>query len=453
MIPLLIHDYLDRISIQSNHVTVFSFCSSVLVAYLRELRVDHAKDVMRLLDRMDSVAKELDMPSVRPNQRSFNVALDVISKSAPRVNISLASYYDDVDAPMDKGKHAYNPLYAGRAAESLLSRMLANNFRPDAYAFASVLNTYQRIPKGRLEAALAADGVVRGMESLHFHNRIDDPPDVFHYTMVCACWSRSGEQGMAGERLVVPPVLSFCEIIHSSNLSRLSISRCSEILRHMQDRHKLGFARTKPNIRTYNAVIDAHAHNGRLEEAEDMLISMVDAYESSAARSMEGVDDEELPVRPDSFSFNTVIQQWARSRAHDGGRRAVAILDRMLEFHQNGNADVRPDDRSFSYLVHHYTKGSGRMAPNAPDKALALLKRMVDMYWQGYKDVIPANSNRTNPIFTFTSVIGEIFSALFGCYIINIYPCFICRCLFRAPTCGCWRCWGGASRGNDKVGT
>ena len=415
MIPLLIHDYLDRISIQSNHVSVFSFCSSILVAYLRELRVDHAKDVMRLLDRMDSVAKELDMPSVRPNQRSFNVALDVISKSAPRVNISLASYYDDVDAPMDKGKHPYNPLYAGRAAESLLSRMLANNFRPDAYAFASVLNTYQRIPKGRLEAALAADGVVRGMESLHFHNRIDDPPDVFHYTMVCACWSRSGEQGMAGERLVVPPVLSFCEIIHSSNLSRISISRCSEILRHMQDRHKLGFARTKPNIRTYNAVIDAHAHNGRLEEAEDMLISMVDAYESSAARSMEGVDDEELPVRPDSFSFNTVIQQWARSRAHDGGKRAVAILDRMLEFHQNGNADVIPDDRSFSYLVHHYTKGSGRMAPNAPDKALALLKRMVDMYWQGYKDVIPANSNRTNPIFTFTSVIGEIFSALFGC--------------------------------------
>ena len=28
---------------------------------------------------------------------------------------------------------------------------------------------------------------------------------------------------------------------------------------------------------------------------------------------MDGIEEEELPVRPDFFSFNTVIQQWARS--------------------------------------------------------------------------------------------------------------------------------------------
>ena len=298
----------------STHV-LHSF-SSILVAYLREHSEDHAADVMRILDRMEAIADELDMPSVRPNQRSFNIALDVISKSATRTNTSLALYYDGLKPSQSSGKHS--PLYAGRAAESLLSRMLANNFRPDAYTFASVLNTYQRIPGGKLDAALAADSVVRGMESLHLHGRIDDPPDVFHYTMVCACWSRSGEKGVAGER-------------------------CSEILKHMHERDKLGFPRTRPNIRTYNAVIDAHAHNGRLLEAEDMLRSMVDSYESSAARAIEGIDDEEIPVRPDSFSFNTLIQQWARSRSPDGGRKAEAILEMMLKFHQNGNADVRPD--------------------------------------------------------------------------------------------------------------
>lgn len=297
------------------------FDSSILVAYLREHTQDHAADVMRLLDRMEAIAVELDMPSVMPNQRSYNVALDVISKSATNNRTTLVSYYKDIETTNNvKGNTNFNPLYAGRAAESLLSRMLANNFRADAYTFASVLNTYQRIPNGKLDAALAADGVVRGMESLHLHGRIDDPPDVFHYTMVCACWSRSGEQGVAGER-------------------------CSEILRHMHDRDKQGFARTRPNIRTYNAVMDAHAHNGRLLEAEDMLRSMVDAYESSATRSSEGIEDEEIPVRPDSFSFNLIIQQWARSRSPDGGRRAEAILDLMLKFHYNGNADVRPDGR------------------------------------------------------------------------------------------------------------
>ena len=54
----------------------------------------------------------------------------------------------------------------------------------------------------------------------------------------------------------------------------------------MHERDRAGYDRVRPNIRTYNAVIDAHAHNGRIEEAEDMLISMTDAYESSAERQV-----------------------------------------------------------------------------------------------------------------------------------------------------------------------
>jgi pentatricopeptide repeat protein len=357
--------------------------NSILVAFSREQGGDHAASVMKLLDRMERIADELDMPSVRPNQRSYNVALDVIAKSAMITNTSLSGYYyKDKKQSRDNKQpgHHFNPLFAGRAAESILSRMLARDFRPDAYTFASVLNTYQRIPNGKLDAALAADAVVRGMESLHLHGKIDQPPDVFHYTMVCACWSRSGEQGVAGER-------------------------CSEILRHMQQRDKAGFPRVRPNIRTFNAVIDSHAYNGRVAEAEDMLLSMVDNYESSAARSMDGIEDEELPVRPDSFSFNTVIQQWARTRTPEGGRRAELILERMLKFHHAGNADVRPDERSFSYIIYHYTKGAGRLAPDAPDRALKLLRKMIGMYRQGYTDLMPSQQNRTNPIFAFTSVI------------------------------------------------
>lgn len=391
--------------------------NSILVAYSREQSGDHAATVMKLLDRMENLSEELDMPSVRPNLRSYNIALGVISNSATRANTSLEGYYnaaknDDGGARDEEqsssssksgavtkgrgiitkkfGKNSgsqnqpqnqqFNPLYAGRAAESILSRMLLLGFRPDAYTFASVLNTYQRIPNGKLEAALAADAVVRGMESLHLHGRIDEPPDVFHYTMVCACWSRSGEQGVAGER-------------------------CSEILRHMQERDREGFPRVRPNIRTFNAVIDSHAYNGRVAEAEDMLLSMVDNYESSMDRSMDGIDDEQLPVRPDSFSFNTVIQQWARTRTAEGGRRAEYVLDRMLKFMNNGNADVRPDERSFAYIIYHYTKGAGRMDPKAPDRALKLLRRLIGMYRQGYKELLPSHQNKTNPMFAFTSVV------------------------------------------------
>jgi hypothetical protein len=49
-----------------------------------------------------------------------------------------------------------------------------------------------------------------------------------------------------------------------------------------------------------------------------MLFSMVDSYQSSAARSMDGIEDDELPVKPDSFSFNTVIQQVSSSPISSG---------------------------------------------------------------------------------------------------------------------------------------
>lgn len=60
----------------------------------------------------------------------------------------------------------------------------------------------------------------------------------------------------------------------------------------MQERDRDGYPRVKPNIRTYNAVIDSHAYNGRVAEAEDMLLSMVDNYQSSVERSMDGIEDE-----------------------------------------------------------------------------------------------------------------------------------------------------------------
>jgi hypothetical protein len=170
---------------------------------------------MRLLDRMESLAIDLDMPSVRPNQHSYNIALSVITNSAARLDTFLTGYFKGDDSynkkylgNKEKKENAasesgvmniakmkkprlFNPLNAGMAVELILSSMLSHNHCPDVYTFASVLNTYQQITNGKLEAALAANIVVRGMELLHLRCRINDPPNIFHYTMVCACWLRS----------------------------------------------------------------------------------------------------------------------------------------------------------------------------------------------------------------------------------------------------------------------
>ena len=58
------------------------------------------------------------------------------------------------------------------STEFILARMIARDFRPDTYTFASVLITYQRTPNDKLDATFAADdAVARGMESLHLQGK------------------------------------------------------------------------------------------------------------------------------------------------------------------------------------------------------------------------------------------------------------------------------------------
>jgi hypothetical protein len=105
-------------------------------------------------------------------------------------------------------------------------------------------------------------------------------------------------------------------------------------------------------------------------------------------------------------------------------------------------------ERSFSYIIHHYTKGSGRLTADAPDKALMLLRKMIAMYYQGYKEVLPENANKTNPIFAFTSVIGKLsfiidvsLSHAFLLRYALMVPPTLFRCTLGAPPSGFRCCW------------
>jgi pentatricopeptide repeat protein len=91
----------------------------------------------------------------------------------------------------------------------------------------------------------------------------------------------------------------------------------------MVDRHKAGFPNVKPNVRTYNAVLDCLSKAREEERAEQLLFDMLNLYRH-------GDDD----ATPDSFSFNCVIRAFCRSRAKGTGRRAETVLDRLLEYSQ-----------------------------------------------------------------------------------------------------------------------
>jgi pentatricopeptide repeat protein len=264
---------------------------------------------------------------VRPNLRSWNAVLNALSRSRERDGA-------------EKAEQILNHLFE-------LEENGVPNVKPDAFSFAAVLSAYQRL--GTSAAVQRADDIVRHMEELYEAGDIENPPDVYHYTIVCAAWAKSRENGAA--------------------------HRCLQILSHMNERHEAGYPAVKPNVRTYNAILDCLSRSYEEEKAEQLLYHML---------TLSRNDDRE--ARPDSFSFNSVINAFTRSKQKDAGRRAESVLDRFLE-HSEEFPSAKPDLRSFTHIIAYY--GRKKEMLDAPYRAEYVLNRLVSLFKSGHTNLSP----------------------------------------------------------------
>eukprot|EP00977_Amphora_coffeiformis_P001907 scaffold362_cov176-Amphora_coffeaeformis.AAC.33 len=319
----------------------------VLTALSRTGESDSPSQIRRLLRKMQEYAAA-GRTSVTPNVRSWNTLLNSLARSRQNMN-------------------------SGRQAHGVLRHMFRLHCRnvpdvlPDAFSFAAVLTAYQRV--ATVESALAADKLVAEMEKLYEAGEIQSPPDVYHYTILAGVWAKS-EQGRRGA------------------------DRSVEILTHMMERHKGGFPSVKPNVRTFNAVLDCLARADDGDRVEDLLYHML-------TLSRQG----DQSAKPDSFSFNCAISAFTRSKRQGSGRRAEAILDLFLEYQENENPSAVPDARSFTNIIAHYGRsrwlsGTGSTALDAPYRAEYIFNRMVALFKDGRKYLEPN-------IFAVTTVIDS----------------------------------------------
>jgi pentatricopeptide repeat protein len=204
--------------------------------------------------------------------------------------------------------------------------------------------------------------------------------------------------------------------------STSSISTIQDIISEMNQSYQLGRNdKAIVNTQTYNALIKAYVKNGDEKSAQATLYKMLHQYH-------EGNEH----VRPDSVSWNLVIEAHAESahekaahnisiildKMHDfgkkhsdvqpdkitmssvlktlvrkasngskhAGKQAVQILDRMIEAHQKGNMQMKPDRIIFSSVINCIAKCGGK---DAGSEALRILNRMQNMYKDGDLDLKP----------------------------------------------------------------
>ena len=148
----------------------------------------------------------------------------------------------------------------------------------------------------------------------------------------------------------------------------------------------------RPNRVTYNSVITAWARSGEKGgalAAERLLEEMYEEYYDNQKRGGDDdddYDDDGGDLKPDSRSWNAVINAVARSRDPDCADRARSLLDEMGRLYDMGDSDLVPDALTFGAVINAYAN-SGEAG--ASDRAAQLLLHMESLHQMGYDGARP----------------------------------------------------------------
>lgn len=123
---------------------------------------------------------------------------------------------------------------------------------------------------------------------------------------------------------------------------------------------------SKPDTITFNTLLKIAARAGEPEAADEIFQEMMTKHSKG-----------NLQVKPDRFSFNTLLLAWSKEKRLNSGRRVTEILETMQEMADNGDEAVRPDHVSMTTVINTLAKSAKQNGSN-PQQAETIISRMED---------------------------------------------------------------------------
>lgn len=375
--------------------------------------------------RAHDILNRMDQMGVQPNTITYNAVLKAWCRSG------------------DKN--------ASKQARSIFSKMESlhsqdnKHVKPDRITLNTFMHTLSK--SGRREEAEYAEEILTRMEQLEAEGKSDYSPNLFSYNTVMEGWSkaRDSERTIAVLRRLLenqnvqPDSYSFnCVIFAISRSNRPNApTRAQELLEYMENLSTKGerFSQVRSDVFGYSSAIHAWSRSSRHDagyKAELLLQKMEEKYESGeehlkpntvtfnsvmdawakssggtlGARKAEALLEKmhqqyragDTHVQPNVMSYNTVLSAWARSGTKCAYRKTEAILDNMWKEYEAGNVSVRPDSSSYNTVINAISKSQ---AEGKAQKALRILRKMDKLYRAGRnKDACPNE-------FSYTSVLNS----------------------------------------------
>jgi len=223
-------------------------------------------------------------------------------------------------------------------------------------------------------------------------------PDVYLYATAIQAWARfCGDSSNNDYSNDVPKLHNRIK----------AAKRAEQLLREMEVYSLSGFDNLRPNTIIYSSVIHAWAQCGEAERAEAVLNDMDNAYRDGNEGAM-----------PTSVSYNSVVNAWAKSAARgtgtnvDSAQRALDVLQRMEDLQINSSSKPQSQSQQQSQQqkvkpdIFTYTSVINALSRRGTEEAASKAKDLLDMIEARYEETKDPDIKPN--IRTFTSVINAI---------------------------------------------
>mmetsp|Transcript_9236 Transcript_9236/g.11643 ORF Transcript_9236/g.11643 Transcript_9236/m.11643 type:complete len:919 (+) Transcript_9236:141-2897(+) len=313
--------------------------------------------------------------------------------------------------------------WASQAAEDILDCMIKFHttthprLRPNIETINVVMNACAQCDD--TESPSRAEGILKKLNDLQTTDGLllDVTPNTVSYNSIVKAYANNGNAKKAEEVLHImeelykstndekirPDHISFSSVLHAyaraARYDQSAANTAEKILMRMVKEQK---ARVEKGIKDdpivnvwcFNAVLNAYAAQG----AGLRAILVLKLMEDMADR--DGNDS----VRPDRYSYNTVLKALANSKEKGSIGKALQILDTMEEMSAKGYLDIKPDGISYNTVILAYANHGGRGAGNSAER---IVKRMENQFFNGHKESKPTSATYTSLIKVWTSEKGS----------------------------------------------
>jgi len=360
-----------------NHLLDAWACAAIFRTHDPAVASQRAREI--LVSLQETFEREAD-PDLQPSVESFHVVFHAVCKTegafiARRVLAWMEYVYKmHKNSSAKPSRRHYMMLLeayansqgnnAGLLAEGFIRHMNITGVPPDTYCYNIAIKAWTRTKRGR-ESAEHADRILDEMVA---------PKDLVTYSTVISAWAASGMKSHAVARaeellrdIEETPGLEPNTIVLNSVMSTWvksrnpgAANRTAELLEHMEQSRNC-----PPDLFSYNTHLHAlslHSKRpGYAKRANDLLLSLE-----------QRADAGETHLRPNLFSYNLVIDAWSKSDDYNAAWNAVKVLRTLI-----GKERPRPDTFSFNQVLSALSRSS---RPGAAQLAEKLLQYMVDGY-------------------------------------------------------------------------